>query len=311
MKVERYSADRISDWDTFVSVAKNRHFMFLRGFTEYHSDRFEDHSLMFFNESAVVAVLPANALDGVLYSHQGLTYGGVLAGEDMTTGRMLEVFDAMRCYMAENRFVRLIYKPMPYIFHRLPSQEDLYALSAHKAALVRRDLSSVLDIPAGTRYTKGKKSNLSRARRSGVSVRATDDCATFSRLLSAVLKERHGLAPAHTEQEMELLHRRFPGRVRIYGAYLGDSMVAGSLIFDNAPVVHTQYLANSSEGREVGALDFLIHWLISEEYRSYKYLSFGISTEQGGMVLNQGLLESKESFGARAMTHDWYELTLE
>jgi hypothetical protein len=45
-------------------------------------------------------------------------------------------------------------------------------------------------------------------------------------------------------------------------------------------------------------------------YRHKKYFSFGISTEEQGQYLNEGLIRNKESYGARAVVHDFYELPL-
>ena len=38
---------------------------------------------------------------------------------------------------------------------------------------------------------------------------------------------------------------------------------------------------------------------------------FGISTEQGGRYLNEGLIFQKEGFGARTVVYDTYELNIE
>ena len=61
------------------------------------------------------------------------------------------------------------------------------------------------------------------------------------------------------------------------------------------------------EGRNVGALDFIIDKLINEVYSNKKYFDFGISNEDGGRFLNTGLIAQKEGFGARAVVHDFYE----
>jgi DNA-binding response OmpR family regulator len=47
LSVERYTASRKREWDTFVSTAKNATFLFFRDYMDYHRDRFTDHSLMF------------------------------------------------------------------------------------------------------------------------------------------------------------------------------------------------------------------------------------------------------------------------
>jgi hypothetical protein len=74
--VRRYQKSDYLHWNTFVSKAKNATFLLHRGFMDYHKDRFEDYSLMVFENEKLVAVLPANRVDGCVYSHQGLTYGG-------------------------------------------------------------------------------------------------------------------------------------------------------------------------------------------------------------------------------------------
>ncbi len=57
----RYTLNKQTEWDDFVKVSKNGTFLFLRAYMDYHSDRFQDHSLMFYNEkNKLIAVLPAN-----------------------------------------------------------------------------------------------------------------------------------------------------------------------------------------------------------------------------------------------------------
>jgi hypothetical protein len=55
--VERYTASRKLEWDTFVKAAKNSTFLFSRDYMDYHSERFTDHSLMIFKDHALLASL--------------------------------------------------------------------------------------------------------------------------------------------------------------------------------------------------------------------------------------------------------------
>ena len=57
-----------------------------------------------------------------------------------------------------------------------------------------------------------------------------------------------------------------------------------------------------------GALDLLFHQLIYDRYAQKRYFDFGISTEHGGQMLNEGLLFQKEGFGGRAVVYDTYEM---
>jgi hypothetical protein len=277
---------------------------------DYHADRFTDGSLMFHVGDRLVALMPANVSDGSVFSHQGLTYGGLLVNHDMTASLMLDVFDAMLDFLRGQGAKRLTYKSMPYVYFQEPTQEDLYALFRHGARLVRRDLSSVLPLGRPRDYTKGKKHNIAKARRRNLCFERSDNFGAFFSLLRSVLRGRHGVEPVHTEAELALLATRFPEEIRLYCVYERDQLLAGAVVFVNQAVVHTQYLANSDAGRMVGALDFLIEELINTEFCDKRYLSFGISTEAQGHEVNHGLLESKEAFGARSVVHDCYELDL-
>ena len=82
----RYTADRADEWNRFVAQSKNGTFLFDRGYMDYHADRFEDYSLMFFRDGRLFALLPANRDGDTLYSHRGLTYGGLVM--DAKTGHL-------------------------------------------------------------------------------------------------------------------------------------------------------------------------------------------------------------------------------
>ena len=81
--IRKYQSSDYSLWNEFVANAKNATFLFHRDFMEYHSDRFEDFSLLVFDEkNTLKAILPANRVQDVLHSHQGLTYGGLIFNQN-------------------------------------------------------------------------------------------------------------------------------------------------------------------------------------------------------------------------------------
>ena len=77
-KVELYTPERKKEWNIFIENAKNSTFLFDRNYMDYHADRFQDFSLMIYRKNKLYALLPANKKNDVLYSHQGLTYGGLI-----------------------------------------------------------------------------------------------------------------------------------------------------------------------------------------------------------------------------------------
>ena len=50
--------------------------------------------------------------------------------------------------------------------------------------------------------------------------------------------------------------------------------------------------------------------LIDDVYADKTYFDFGISTERDGAYLNLGLVRNKESYGARGVAYDRYEIAL-
>jgi hypothetical protein len=308
--VEPYGAAAKSRWDAFVRASKNGTFLFLRDYVEYHRERFEDASLVVSRGGEVVALLPANRSANEVHSHQGLTYGGLVVSPAMTTPDMLEVFEALCAHLRASGVRRLHYKTIPSIYHRLPAEEDRYALFRMGAVLSRRDVLSV--VPAGrhgpvqSRRTRGA----GKARRAGVTLARPAEWGPFWTILSQHLRERYGADPVHSLAEIELLRDRFPDHIKLFTAQHDHEDVAGVVIFESAMTAHVQYIASSAKGRDLGALDALFLHLLEEVFAEKPFFDFGISNEQGGRVLNRGLIEQKEGFGARAMVHDFYELDL-
>lgn len=311
MTIIKYTKDQKNNWNEFVKNSKNSHFFFQRDYMEYHSDRFEDFSLMIFDETdKLIAILPANIKEDILYSHQGLTFGGFLVDDKMKTETMLEIFELLKQFLKEKNIVKIVYKCIPYIYHTKPSEEDRYALFRNDAKLIRRDVTSTIDLTEQVRYSKGRKWTINKAKKESIQTFQSDDYEIFWELLTGVLESNHEAKPVHTLEEIRKLASLFPKNIRLFLAKKDEKILSGALIYENQNIVHTQYLANSEEGRELGALDLLIDYLIKDIYKNKKYFDFGISNEDAGRYLNTGLIAQKEGFGARAVVHDFYELEI-
>lgn len=311
IKVVRYDASWKTRWDAFVDRAKNGVFLFKRDYLEYHAVRFPDASLLFLDDSdRLIAILPAT-LDGeILSSHGGLTFGGIISDDGMKVALMLEVFDAMLADMRAGGVKQVIYKAIPHIYHRLPAEEDLYALFRNDARLYRRDVSSTIDMSQRVPLSKGRKWSIKQAIKAGIQVARSTDFETFMAIEERVLEARHGARPVHTASELRLLAERFPEEIKLFAAMRNGAMLAGVVIYESALVAHAQYIGANDEGRAAGAADLVISHLINDYYRDKKYFDFGISTEDGGRRLNAGLANNKQGFGGRAVVYDFYELNL-
>lgn len=310
-EIERYTTDQKAKWNQFVFHSKNGTFLFDRDYMDYHSDRFEDSSLMIYRKGKLYSLLPANKAGSVLYSHQGLTYGGLIMNDKVTVAESVEMFKTINAYLCEAGFTGVVYKPIPFIYHLHPAQEDLYALfRTTNAKIAGRNISSAIIQCDKIKFIESRKSGIRKALANEITVRLSNDLPVFWEILDTNLKNKYGVAPVHTLPEMQLLQSRFPQNIKLYLAYKGDTALGGTLLYITKQVVHTQYISANIEGKELGALDLLFDYLINHEYTNYPYFDFGQSTEQMGNILNESLIFQKEGFGGRGMCYDIYKYEL-
>lgn len=333
MQIRRYTHDDRNAWDSFVRLSKNGTFLFERAYMDYHSDRFCDHSLMYFDEKGkLMALLPANevAAENGFYSHQGLTYGGFVLHKRVHAAQVLQLFEMTADYLRRMGFRKWHYKAVPDIYHRLPAQEDEYALFRMGAELEACNLSCTLPLNGCSEMSVTP--DLSRRRRfrdgqmngmqllvGGKDMPAEDILKRFWPIMEQNMMERFGARPVHTLQEMISLQRSFPRQIQCYlvtvpggnGAERID--VAGEVLFVSQQVAHAQYGHASALGRQLGALDFLYLSLI-DHFRNnepqIEYFDFGTSNEQSGRILNTTLIAQKEGFGARGIACKTYVLKM-
>lgn len=311
MEIRRYRREDKELWNSFVSKARNATFLFDRNYMDYHADRFDDNSFMFYHKGKLKAVLPANVAGDTLYSHQGLTYGGLLLDKKATVEDVLECFDSLNSWLRENGISKVVYKALPWIYQQYPSEEDLYALTWKcKAQLISRNIASTIVIDNKLKFAESRKSGIRKALSLNIEVGESNDVDGFWHVLEDNLGNRYNAKPVHTANEMKLLMSRFPNNIRLYVAKMNGEIVGGTLIYVTPQVVHTQYISASVEGKKHGALDLLFDYIINKVYANCRYFDFGKSTEQGGAYLNEPLIFQKEGFGGRGVCYDWYQWKL-
>ena len=306
--IRRYTTDMADEWNQFVARSKNGTFLFHRGYMDYHQDRFVDHSIVFFLNNRIFAILPANVVDGTLYSHQGLTYGGLVMDERCTGGRVCQLFTELNAYLSHQSIGKVVYKAIPSIYHLLPSEEDLYAIAVQcHGILISRDLSSTIVLNHPIKFPESRRAGIRKARANALSIHESQDISAFWEILNANLLERYDVKPVHTKEELQMLQSRFPDAIKLYMVYENDTPLGGAILYLTRQVAHVQYISASHRGKECGALDLLFDELVHRQYDGIKYFDFGKSTTQDYTQLNLQLLFQKEGFGGRGICYDTYQ----
>lgn len=309
-----YTQEHEATWDQFCAGAVNATFLHTRRFLNYHGDRFKDSSVLIAESGKVVGIFPAASSpvdSGMVISHPGSTYGGVIHQGWLTGTRMIETLAALCNYYKNSNYQRLLYKVVPYIYAKAPAQDDLYALFRLGAKRIRCDLSCAIDLENRLVPSERRRRGLKKAQKLVV---LSSDSSFLSELWTVIaqnLARKHDVKPVHSLEDLVLLLNRFPEQVVMRCALLEDRVEAGVVFFNSLNVWHAQYIAASERGYEVSALDAVFESAIeSAQQASVRYFDFGISNEDNGQILNEGLYRFKSEFGSSGVVHEFYELDL-
>jgi hypothetical protein len=310
LEIFKYNPTYKKKWDELVSNSKSGTFLFLRDYMDYHADRFVDSSYILFRKGNIEAVIPGNIKDKCFYSHQGLTYGGWITTSKLSTVEVLEAFNLLNKKLKSLGINKVIYKPVPVIYHEIPSQEDVYSLFLNKAEKISCHISSTIYQKNKLRFIESRKSGIRKAIREGVTILESNRFNTFWKILQNNLINKFNTNPVHSLTEIEFLANRFPSNIKLFIAVQNEEVIAGSVVYVMKNIVHVQYISANIEGKECGALDLLFDFLINKQFVSVPVFDFGQSTEQMGYYLNENLIFQKEGFGGRGIVYETYQYQL-
>lgn len=280
---------------------------------DYHSDRFTDYSLLIFKDDSLFAVLPAHITETTVYSHLGLTYGGLVLQTSAKLFEVIEAFKEVLLFLHNNSVTNLYIKVIPDFYVTHPSGELPYVLFRANASLVKRDVIFLIDYKNRIAYQKKRRTLIRKTIKSGLlEIRVENKFDDFwNKLLIPNLEKKHGVKPVHTLVEMKLLASRFPDNIKQVNVYHDGQIVAGTTMFITKTTLHPQYISGNADKNKLGSLDFLYDYLINEFMPGKEFFDFNISSENSGQLLNSGLVFWKESLGARSVIADNYEVATE
>jgi hypothetical protein len=310
-KIIKYTSEYYNLWNDFVADAKNATFLFHRDFMEYHSDRFEDYSLLIFDEKEnLKALFPANRIGNELFSHQGLTYGGLILDEKSKLSEIIHLNYNLFQYLFDAGFSKVQLKIIPPIYNSYPSDEMEYISFLLQAKLIRRDAIAILELANKIVPSRVRKRGIETGEKQQLKiVEETSFDLFWEKLLIPNLYTKYNSKPIHTVEEITYLKSKFPKLIRQFNVYFENEIIGGVTVFVTKNVIHPQYISgNKAFNTKLGGLDFLYNHLIQNVFSNDKYFDFGISNENNGLQLRESLHYWKESFGARTIVQNFYEI---
>ncbi|GAA4292426.1 hypothetical protein GCM10023163_08560 [Aestuariibaculum suncheonense] len=297
-----------NQWNDFVAKSKNGTFLFHRDFMEYHSDRFEDFSLLIFKRNKLVGIFPANKEGEDVVSHRGLSYGGLLINDEVRSEMYAVLFGRLLDYFKSQGVKRLFIREIPFIYHSKLTQEFEFFAQILSLECVKVDSYYVIDARRKIKLNRNRKRALKKAELNKL-VLSEDGLELFwNDILSKNLLEKFNVTPVHTHREINMLKERFSDNIKFYAVYQKGIMLAGVVMFITENVAHFQYSSGSENRIDTGALDFLFQSII-EKYKAYDFISFGSSATDKTLKIDRGLAYWKESFGANLIAQRTFEIS--
>lgn len=315
------TSDKEQEWDDFLrDRAVNGCFLQSRRFLNYHPEgRFKDRSLLVYNSKEnIAALVPGCEVETeygkTFFSHKGTTFGGIITDKKHYCAKhVLPMVEELTEFLRAEGYKAAYLKQICDIFSVRENALFQYAFGRNEYTEFR-DLNTYVDFAYYkddiiSNLAQGKRTNVHNCIKEGVTVRkltSDDEVKVFYDILCENLS-KYDVKPVHTVEELlEFKNERLTEECGFYGAFLGEKMIAGGMMFyfKEAETAHTQYLAARQEYNKLSPMTFMYYSMLDEmKKKGYKRLSWGIATEDLGRYLNMGLVTSKEDFGSRYISN--------
>ena len=314
-RIELYEKKYEQLWDDFVlNKSINGTFLQSRNFLNYHPEgRFQDCSLLIFNQkNNLAAVVPAckDPNDtACFFSHKGSTYGGIVLDKKHYNGdTLLEIIESLEDYLHTAQFRSMYLKITPDILS-VESPSLLEYLLYYKKYQQYSELNTYIDLE---KYDEDILSNFNQAKRRNINncIKENLKCKKIYSdneiiIMHTIIKDnlkKYSVKPVHTAEELiKLKNIYIPNNIDFFVSHIEDNFNAAIVVFyfPKTKTIHTQYLCSKEEFAKLSPMSFMYYSMILEAKKmNYKKVSWGVSTENFGHVLNQGLLKNKESYGS-------------
>ncbi len=310
-EVQEYNPELREEWEAFVEAADDGTIFHLQRFFDYHPrGRFTHHHLIFRRKGKIFALFPAALQGDILSSHPGASYGGFVVKRGLGIKEALGLVRCLLNYAQTEgiRGIRLTIPPLIYWNH--PNNYLDFALFRNGFQYVKRELTSVIGLSYGSEdeilstFKNEARTAVRKAQRSGVQITESDDLPAFYEILKKNLWLRHNVTPTHSLDELLLLKKLLPERIRLFSAFHHKKQIAGVVLFVcNPRVILAFYISHDQDYQQLRGVNLLFYESLKWAWKKgFQWLDLGTFTLN--MEPNLGLGRFKENFGAQGYFRD-------
>lgn len=309
--IRKYQTTDFALWNAFINDATNATFLFDRNFMDYHKDRFEDFSLMIFDATNLLAVLPANRVGQCVFSHQGLTYGGLVYAPYLKNEKVGVLLDLIIEFLKSNQISELYFHPILSFYLDRGNDALPFFIMKKGGQLYRKEMNMAVNLLQNNFISKSKLKHFRKTEKLGLQIKEERDFRPFwEEVLIPRLHQKYHSKPVHSLAEITLLKSKFPQQIKQFNVYNGDLILAGVTIFEFEQGVKSQYGATTSAGEKFRALDFLFITLQRDyQLKGKRFFDMGLANDSNEKGFHSGLLQQKEELGCAVYSQDFYKIT--
>lgn len=340
-----YKSQKTSYFDEFINSSLNGTIFHKKKFLEYHnynrpSDKFEDNTLLFYKNNELIAVftganiykevkdLSNNVINNIkiLKSHPGSSYGGFVFNKLPNIELSFEIIDSLIEYSESNNYSYIEFRNAEKIFNKSNIDVIDFCLLHRGFIRVAEELSNCIYLPLFhnlefvdylNKFDTSSKNKVQRnyrlAQKNNLNSEFTVDINDISEFYDVLCKTliKHNSKPVHTLDELIYLIKNLE-EAKLYIVKYKDIIISGQFLLEvNSKGFHMFYNAMDYDYQYLKPSNYGMINLIYELCKTNKiYYNLGISTENGGKVINFGLFDFKESFLSESALRTYWKKSL-
>ena len=117
IKITKFVHENTTLWDNFINSSNNGTLFHYRAFLNYHENvHFDDHSLLFYKDSKLIAIMPAVLKNNNLCSHPGISFGGLIYKYPLSFSVAQNIINSLVDYSKKMSFekIKITFPPTCY-----------------------------------------------------------------------------------------------------------------------------------------------------------------------------------------------------
>ena len=322
ISIKKYNHKMKKIWDDFISSSNNGTLFHKQSFLKYHQTRsFIDHSLLFYNDNALIAVLPA-ALSGnkkILYSHPGASFGGFVFFDQAAFKLIQELLVAFEAYLKNIKIDSVVLINSPSIYFNKKDESINYLLFWNKYKIIEQYIShySLLESHPSTvtLINKRKKRYIKKIMDNNLFTILESSSLDFFYTLLVKFKKKYNLLPTHSLKELYWLQKTFPNKIQLLISKYKNTVSGGTLLFYlNKASCLVFYNIIDDKHKKTQLSSYQLYNAMEEaQKRGCTIIDFGVSHNpeaQDPLSPKYSLISFKEQFKARGCIRSVYKKDL-